>query len=79
MNQIYPFLGPGYSYIAEPPLLLHLFWVSKRTKMGQNSFFHTHDKDYRKLQPLGLMQGDQGDSFNLLREIIYIRDQSHSF
>ncbi len=66
INQIHPFLSSGYPHIAQPPLFFHLFRVGKRTEVGQNPFFHTHDKDHRELQSLGLMQGDQRDHLNPL-------------
>src|SRR5690606_34674075 len=64
-------LRPGHADVAKPPLLGDLaFSFFQRSLVGEDSLLHPHQVDERKLEPLGAMQGHQGD--RIARELLLL-------
>ena len=70
VGQVEQPLGASHADIKEPALLFHLLRVEVLALDGaadrQETFFDTGDEDDRKLETLGRMERDQGDTTALV-------------
>ncbi len=72
MYQVYPPLGPGNAHVAESPFLFHLLRVVKRPYVRQEPVFHTYNEYHRELQPLSLVQRNQGHGVDAFIKSIHV-------
>ena len=67
--------GPRDPDIAEPALLFQLGLAAHRPEMGEDAFFQARQKDDRKLQALGGVQGHQSHGVCRIFQRVDIGDQ----
>ncbi len=61
VGKVKPLLGPGYPHVEKAALLLQAFQGVHRVAVGQKPLLHPHQEDHGELQPLGVVQGHEGN------------------
>jgi SLT domain-containing protein len=54
-------MAPGHAYVAEAAFLFDVIGFQKGTRVREQSFFQTAEKDQREFQTFGSMQRHQRD------------------
>ena len=74
-HEVEALLGAGDAHVGEAALLLHLVGVVEGAVVGKDALLHPRDEDDGKFQPLGLVEGDEGDGVRFFAEIVGVGDE----